>query len=270
MNIAFSVRSHKGNTRISNEDNFFANGVILPQKFRNNPFSIDADIPVPVILAVCDGMGGEEHGEMASEIAVKKLSEFQYAFMSSLPHDLNKTVQICIEAANNEISSYHMRSGTTIALAVISKKGVYCFNVGDSRIYTLCKGFFKQVTNDHTQGAEIARSRIISAERARHEKNGNKLIRCIGFGNCYNAESYPVIKERCRLLICSDGLTDMVSDTEIKNILCTAEKISEAADKLLKSALNHGGKDNVTLITADISGNSFVFPIRKKFRRQLL
>lgn len=267
MNMMFSVRSHKGNMRGNNEDNLFAAGITLPPEFCDRPFSIDASVTAPVILAVCDGIGGEELGELASRIAVIKLSELQRTIGYASPKEINGAVQAYIEAANYEISSYGVRSGTTIALAAVTEKGVHCFNVGDSRIYCLQSGMFTQVTNDHTQGAEIARSGIISMEQARQSKSGNKLTRCIGFGNCFNMDSYPAIKGKCRLLLCSDGLTDMVSDLEIKNILVAAEKPSDAAEQLLELALSHGGKDNVTIITVDIPRVSFWESIIKKFRR---
>lgn len=267
MNVIFSVRSHKGNVRSNNEDNLYAAGIMLPSEFCDRPFSADASVSAPIILAVCDGMGGEERGELASRIAVKNLTELQRTIGNIMPKEMDKVVQAYIEMANYEISTYGVRSGTTIALSVINDKGVYCFNVGDTRIYCLQSDMFTQVTNDHTQGAEIARSGIISMEQARQSKSGNKLTRCIGFGNCYNIDSYPAIKGKCRLLLCSDGLTDMVSDLEIKNILVAAEKPSDAAEQLLKLALSHGGKDNVTIITADIPRISSWEPIIKKFRR---
>ncbi len=267
MNVIFSVRSHKGNTRGNNEDNLFAAGIMLLPEFCDRPFSVDASVPAPVVLAVCDGMGGEKRGELASRIAVIKLTELQKTIIDTSPKEMNRVVQAYIEAANYEISAYGVRSGTTIALAVITEKGVYCFNVGDTRIYCLQSGMFTQVTNDHTQGAEIARSGIIPMEQARQSKSGNKLTRCIGFGNCYNMDSYPAIKGKCRLLLCSDGLTDMVSDLEIKKILSDTDGTSDAAEQLLQLALNNGGKDNVTVIAADISHNSFSDRIIKNFRR---
>lgn len=266
MNITFSIRTHKGNKRAGNEDNFFTNGIILTPELYDKPFSFDAYMPAPIVLAVCDGMGGEERGELASGIAVQKLKELQHTILNTSSKNLPKAVQTYIKAANDEINSFGVRTGTTIALAVINKKGIYCFNVGDTRIYCFRGSNFKQVTNDHTQGAEIAGSGIISMKQARRKKDGYKLTRCIGFGNCYNMDSYPVIKEKCRLLICSDGLTDMVSDSEIKNILASITETSGAAEQLLKSALDNGGNDNVTVITADIPFTSFLSPIIKNRR----
>ena len=260
MKVIYSVRSHKGNIREKNEDNFFADGITLLAECENKPFSIDASASSPIVLAVCDGMGGEESGEFASSTAVKKLSEAKLQSQK----DLNSAVRNCIEAANDEISSSGKRSGTTLALAVISEKGAHCFNVGDSRIYLLKKGSFSRITNDHTEGAEKVKSGVISEEKERQSKGGNKLTRCIGIGNYRSAENYPVITGKYRLLICSDGLTDMVSDAEIKKIAMENPKIADVAEKLLQTALNNGGEDNITIIAADISHSRFSGVLKRK------
>ncbi len=253
MKVMYSVRSHKGNVREKNEDNFFADGVTLSTEYINKPFSIDASALSPLVLAVCDGMGGEENGELASQVAVNKLSEAKL----HIQKEINSAVRDYIELSNKEINSQSRRSGTTLALAVISKKGTYCFNVGDSRIYLLKKGSFKQVTNDHTKGAENVKDGTIPNEEERYNDGGNKLTRCIGIGNYRSAENYPLINGKYRLLICSDGLTDMVSANEIARITSENAKTSDVAEKLLNAALNNGGKDNITVIVADISHSRF-------------
>ena len=254
MKVVYSVRSHKGNIREKNEDNFFANGITLAPEYRNRPFSIDAISFSPVVLAVCDGMGGEESGEFASLTVVQKISEAELQAQK----ELNSAVRNCIEAANNEINSLGKRSGTTLALAVISEKGTHCFNVGDSRIYLLKKGSFSRVTNDHTKGAERVKNGAIPSEKERRIEGGNQLTRCIGIGNYRSAENYPVISGKYRLLICSDGLTDMVSDAEINRVVSENTKIADVAETLLRTALNKGGEDNITIIAADISHSRFI------------
>lgn len=249
MKAIYSVRSHKGKVRENNEDNFLADEFFLSAEYRNNPFSIDASAFSPFILAVCDGVGGEENGELASLTAVKTISGVKL----QLQKDLNGAVSSCIETVNNEICSISKRSGTTLALAVISEKETHCFNVGDSRIYLLKNKRFRRITNDHTSGAEKVKNGVISEENARKSKDGNKLTRCIGIGNYRSAESYPVIKGKYRLLICSDGLTDMVTDDEIEKTISENKNTSDAAEKLLQIALNKGGTDNITIIVADIS-----------------
>lgn len=254
MKVMYSVRSHKGNVREKNEDNFLANGVTLLAECVKKPFSIDASAFSPMVLAVCDGMGGEECGEYASSTVVRKLSEAELQSQK----ELHNAVRSCIEAANDEINSSGKRSGTTLALAVISEKGTQCFNVGDSRIYLLKKGHFKRVTNDHTKGAERVKSGTVPIENERQSESGNQLTRCIGIGNYRSAENYPMLSGKYRLLICSDGLTDMVTDDEIKKVASENAKMDDVAEKLLQAALNNGGADNITIIVADITHNRFM------------
>lgn len=257
MRVMYSVRSHKGNVRENNEDNFFADGITLPSVYVNRPFSIDGNTCAPLILAVCDGMGGEENGEVASGITVRNLNGLQRLVKTSSKKSYDDAVKNVVNSSGAEIKAICKRSGTTLALAIVSKKGTYCYNVGDSRIYCLKNGVLSQITNDHTQSAEIARTGVIAQEAARKEKGGNKLTRCIGIGNCSEADAYPRLSGKYRLLICSDGLSDMLSDSEIKQILQDTSTTWQAAEDLLQRALANGGNDNVTVVVADIQNSWF-------------
>jgi protein phosphatase len=257
MNVTYSARSHIGNVRDKNEDNLYADGVFLTGEMRDRPFAIDGSALAPMIFAVCDGMGGEEDGEKASLTAVGLLAQSSERIKSSLPADPGKPVQEYISAASEAIRSESgntgKRTGTTLALAIVAKSGVHCFNVGDSRIYSLKSGALVQVTNDHTLAAERARNGELTAEQARREKGGNKLTRCMGIGEMHVVDAYPLIRGclECRILICSDGLTDMLSQNEIETTLKRSAKTSAAADSLLESALERGGRDNVTIVVID-------------------
>lgn len=263
MTITFSVRSYRGNIRKTNEDNFYANGTILAADSRDRLLSLDAVAYAPVILAVCDGMGGEESGEEASEIAVKKLLEMDDIIKDVSSEKLGAVIREYIDTVDFEISLHGKRMGTTLALAVITHSGVRCFNVGDTRIYYLKSGRLLPVTNDHTFGAELTKKNEMSSAQARNHRNGKKLTRCIGIGDNRIAEEYHVIRGKCRLLICSDGLTDMVDSEEIKKTLTEAANTSDASERLLRSALRHGGKDNITVVAADIPPRSLTDVISK-------
>ncbi len=257
MKVMYSVRSHKGKVRENNEDNFFADGVTLPSAFINRPFSIDGSACAPLILAVCDGMGGEDRGEVASGITARKLNELHRLVKTSGAKDLDAAVKNAVNSSGTEIKAICKRSGTTLALAVVSENGTYCYNVGDSRIYCLKKGVFSQITNDHTKGAEAVIAGIVTQNQARLEKGGNKLTRCIGIGNCSDVDAYPKLRGKFRLMICSDGLSDMLPDKEINKIMSESEMTSQAAESLLQRALANGGKDNVTVVVADIKNSLF-------------
>ncbi len=263
MRVIFSVRSHIGYTRKNNEDNLFADGITLPSDICSNTFSLDSESVAPVTLAVCDGLGGEDNGEIASAMAVNKMTEINDIIKSSAQSNLFQIVENYTQELNDEIHFASQRTGkrmgTTLALTLVLKKGVYCFNIGDTRIYSMKNNKFSQITNDHTAAAERVRAGIISAEQARCEKNRHKLTKCIGIGKQSTAEKYPPIRGKCRILICSDGLTEMINDDEIKMLMSKIFTANEAADALLCLALKRGGLDNITLIVCDVKPKAKAF-----------
>lgn len=256
MRIEYAARSHVGITRTNNEDNLYVDGVILTPDMRERPFAIDGSVRSAAVFAVCDGMGGEDNGETASLLAVQALSGAERRMKSAAPEWLGETVQAYVRGVCGAIQavteSSGKRTGTTLALAAVSEKGIYCFNLGDSRIYGLQRSDFWQITNDHSLAAEQVSSGIITKEQAASIINGSKLTRCMGIGVSPNAESYAPLTGDCRILICSDGLSDLVSDSEIENILRMYARAANAADCLLKSALENGGNDNVTVIVLEV------------------
>jgi protein phosphatase len=242
-----------GKVRGNNEDNLYADGVILTAEIRDRPFAIDGSSPAPVIFAVCDGMGGEEDGETASLAAVQLLGHCSERIKASRNTDCEACVREYVGAVNEAIhrDNAGKRVGTTLALASVTKMGIYCFNIGDSRVYCLKEGTLTQVTNDHTLTGERIKNGAAAAEPAKGEDGKHKLTRCIGIGKGITAEAYPPIREKCRLLICSDGLTDSVSRDELEDILKYSVKTSDAANTLIGSALERGGRDNVTVVVLD-------------------
>lgn len=272
MYVAYSARSHVGRVRANNEDNLFADGVFLAPETNNQPFTIDGNSFTPIILAICDGMGGEENGEIASLIAVKKLSKSSDKLKSCSLHQINEVVQSYVNDVNieirSEIGNMGKRVGTTLALAVVTKNGVRCFNIGDTRIYCLSKSIFTQITNDHTLVAERLRNGSITAEQANFDKGNHKLTKCIGIGDSCIVESYSEIYGKCRLLICSDGLTDMVAQAEIEKTLKEITSTTDTTKALIDLALEKGGRDNITVIVADIPApTTIVKSIANKLRK---
>lgn len=263
MTVEYSARSHVGKVRGNNEDNLYADGVILTADIREHSFAIDGSAYFPAVFAVCDGMGGEEDGEIASQMAAQTILAYAEKIKSNISGPLDETIQSYVNYVNeliiSEANIYGKRMGTTLALAVAAEGGVFCFNLGDSRIYCLQRKSFRKVTNDHTLAAGQVRNGTITANQAAYVKDGNKLTRCIGIGDKLIVESYPPILGKCRILICSDGLTDMVREADIENALRGCEGAADAADHLLDAALKNGGKDNVTLIVIDIKNSKIPF-----------
>lgn len=248
--ITYSARSHVGLRRENNEDNLFANGVLLPPGSGNRPFSLDGVAGVPAVFAVCDGMGGEEAGERASLLSVTALQNSAEELCGASPKDLEEAVQQYTRRAHKAIQSEAQgtRSGTTLALAVLTASGIRCFNLGDSRIYCLRQGRFWQVTNDHTVETDLLRMGVSPRNDGQAD---HRLTRCIGIGDLKPVEAYPSISGSCRLVICSDGLSGMVDVGCMEEIL-KSTGCSAAADLLLQAALQNGGHDNVTAIVLNV------------------
>ena len=263
MTVKYSARSHVGRVRGNNEDNLYVDGVMMAEEVREFPFTIDGLTRPPSVFAVCDGIGGEEDGEMASLLAIQTLLHSDALVKASSLDVLHDSIQAYVNEAHEVIRSAtnnpKMRAGTTLALAMAADNGVYCFNVGDSRIYVSQKSGFRQITNDHTVVGEYKRKAGLAVNQPVDLENGNKLTRCLGIGDSFTVEGYPPITGDCRLLICSDGLTDLVSAGEIETTLRTAEATANAADYLLETALKNGGKDNITIIIIEIKIAKFAF-----------
>lgn len=269
MKIVFSSRTHTGLRRSDNQDNLYADGVSLPENMKNRPFAFDAARNAPVVLAICDGVGGEENGDVASALVVDRLLQSNYTLKATPLNKMGDTVKKIIDSANTDVCNTGKRCGTTIALAIVTEGGTYCFNVGDSRIYCLFGKKLTRITNDHTAGSERAKN---SGNDSFYDRRngGNKLTRCIGIREHCDVEEYPLIQKKARMLICSDGLTDMVKDKELESILLESRTPEDASNALVKAALNNGGNDNVSVIVADIPQCGLGKRISYFFRRMRL
>ncbi|MBQ6205940.1 MAG: serine/threonine-protein phosphatase [Oscillospiraceae bacterium] len=251
MRIEYSVRSHVGWVRENNEDNFAVNGATLPANLGNRPFFLDGIAEYPAVFAVCDGMGGEDDGEIASRLMANTVLQFEDEICHAGKKKLNRIVQDCVRDADAAIRASVGRwrqSGTTLAMAVISRQGAFCFNLGDSRIYALCGKNLHRVSHDHTWFAEHMKD---TDQIPKRRGKLYKLTGCLGIGEHRDAEAYPPVKGKYRILLCSDGLTDRISGEEIQEILNSCTGTDKAADALLSLALDKGGHDNITIIVAD-------------------
>lgn len=238
-----------GKVRKNNEDNFYLNGNYkrVPEDLTYTKRDL---IYRGGVFAVCDGMGGEEHGEKASLFAVETLKEFE-------EKDINKAIDEYVDTANKKIcdlitENNGTRSGTTLALIYIKDGYANCYNIGDSRIYLIRKNKIQQISEDHTQCMQMIRLGVLTKEQAMKHKDRHVLTQHMGIFpdeliiQAHKAEPIK-IQNNDILLLCSDGLTDMLSDDEILQILNTEMSADEYTKSLINAALSKGGKDNVTV-----------------------
>ena len=236
--LDYFYTSHIGNIRSSNQDNFFCIGEYMDciNKGTDNIISGTISPASKPLFAVFDGMGGEEQGEMAAYIAAEQMSKFK------CQKDLHKSLLDYCMVANSEICNFAQGNnihsmGTTAAMLLFNEKKVYMCNIGDSKVFLLSKSVLKQISVDHVSVSVFGKKPPLSQNLGIPE---NELI----ISPYINAMRYQA---NDIFLICSDGLTDMVSVGEIKSILLETDK-NCAAEKLLQTALKNGGKDNITLI----------------------
>jgi len=255
-----AAATNVGNVRKNNEDNLFFDGVC----FNAEENIISTELVVEEIIgnsafAVFDGMGGESNGEKASELAANAFrAQFgdstKYGSSNSIYKKLKKFYSSANKAIRRLSKKIRSTSGTTAATIVIAENIAYVSNIGDSKVIRLNSGELEQLSEDHTMAELMIRSGAMSREEAKKTKGKNALTRFIGASkedyDCSPYYSEPIeIREEDCFLLCSDGLTDMVSVEEIKKIignqnLCCTEKVH----LLIDTALNFGGKDNCTVI----------------------
>ena len=212
-----------------------------------------------VILA--DGMGGHNAGEVASELAVNSINEALEEVLSpeikdSGNMDFEEAVGEAVIYANDEINKHAKEHpectgmGTTIVMALFHNESVILANVGDSRIYRFRQGELKQVTTDHSLVQEMIDNGYMSEEEALNSSNRNLITRALGIAEEVNVDvASHDTQEDDIYLLCSDGLSDMITDEQIFSVLVKSrDDLERASDDLIELAKQHGGHDNVSVI----------------------
>lgn len=248
--ISSAAATDIGNQREKNEDNFFVCGKIKEEN-EKGIFSYSDDIRRDSYLyAVCDGMGGELCGDKASLIAVQTLGNYLY--------DFDMRAEDYFETANDricsEIRKLGGRMGTTFAGLWIKDDVARAYNIGDSRIYLQRSGKLLRLSLDHTQAEQMYKQGLISREEVKTHPFRNRLTQHLGiFPQERELEPHAVVninlKAGDRFILCSDGLTDMLSDEEIRRLISDGETATAISGALLRSALENGGNDNITIVS---------------------
>lgn len=219
----------------------------------------DSLIIIPPLFAVADGMGGHEAGEIASEITVNTLAELAPSHLDA------EGLTAAVEAANYNVMKAPRRGigrdgmGTTLTAAMLEGERLLIAQVGDSRAYLLHKGHLQQITRDHSLMADLIKAGQITPEEARVHPNRSVITRAIGSDIHMRPDIYELnVDAGDRILLCSDGLSSMISNNAIESIMRRQSDAQHCADELVTAALENGGADNVTVVVADVPGFSEV------------
>ena len=258
QSISAAANVNIGKRRGNNEDNLYFNGVFLTEHTREQPLDIESVCcDKRQFYAVCDGMGGEQYGELASLLAAETIHKYAEYLKKETSIKMDALIERCIFEMNDVIcdaqkSMGSSRIGTTLALLVIEGKTANIYNVGDSRVYLLRGGSLSQLTEDHTSVANAVKMGVLTPEQAKTHPSRNKLTQYVGIDPAeFIIEAYRKtvkMKSKDIFLLCSDGLSDLVEESEIRRILDESGKPAEAARQLLDYALYRGRKDNITSI----------------------
>ncbi len=249
MRIEVAGHTHVGMKRNHNEDNF----LVLPDEN---------------LCCVADGMGGHSSGEIASKIAVEELAEFfrmtsrdqdstwPYKMDKSRNYDENR-LSTGIKLANKSIfekASSDMKykgMGTTIVSLHFTQGSAYVGHVGDSRVYFFRQGVLKQVTEDHSLLNDYLKAKKLTPEEIENFPHKNVIVRALGMKETVVVDVSRVEPQQGDVfLLCSDGLSGMVTDQQMQDLLARTPELEKACVQLIDMANAAGGNDNVTCVLA--------------------
>ena len=207
-----------------------------------------------------DGMGGAAAGEVASKIfaetALEIFSDNTHRSKKEILYRVQKAYRIANEKILKHVTQHpsHRGMGCTAELLAFFDEGFILGHIGDSRTYRLRDGQLEQLTQDHTLVQQQLQEGLISPDQAKNHPMRNVIFRAVGVKkeltiDLLDGKFYP----EDLFLLCSDGLTDMIQDDQIQDILCTDVDLNQKAEALIESAKIAGGRDNITVVLAAIT-----------------
>lgn len=220
-----------------------------------------------LLLSVCDGMGGASGGGEASRLALEAFakeikdtcaSKIEGSKLDASALDIKLLLSNAAECANNEVYKTAQAKpelqgmGTTLVALFVVDGTAFSINVGDSRMYRIKNGEIKQVTHDHSYVQYLVDMGKMTLEEAKKSTNRNIITRAIGTGESIEADIEAIDLEEgaqdTYFLLCSDGLTNVVSDEEIARVVSLEDTPEEKVCKLIETANQNGGPDNITVV----------------------
>ncbi len=209
---------------------------------------------LPNLFVVADGMGGHQAGDLASRYTVEILLE---SIQKSEEKNPIKIIRTAVEEANERVLEKArgnvelMGMGTTLVVATVCGHYLYVANVGDSRLY-LIRDEIQQITKDHSLVEEMVRRGRLNKEEAKNHPGRHVITRAVGAEREVAIDFFDKrLKKGDQILLCSDGLSNMLEDEEIRDIVKSGGDVEERAKKLITAANQNGGKDNITVVLVE-------------------
>lgn len=260
MRFSSIVICGPGKIRPENQDNFYLNGVIRRDLSNCGLHRIQNRAAGQALFAVADGMGGQEHGEIASYYAVRGMDSIGMGrgcdgFLTYL---MERNEEICrFISANGGV-----RSGSTFVGLCMNGDNFSLVNIGDSRAYLLRNTEFRQISEDHTAVQRMLSMGLITSEQVRVHPERHRLSQYLGiFPDEMIIEPYCMTSKLVAgdvFLLCSDGLYEMLNDNEISKVLYGGGSISDKAAGLYQQAMERGGNDNITVLLIETENEEHI------------
>jgi protein phosphatase len=242
VQLSVAARTDVGRIRAGNEDSLYADAT-----------------PSRGLFIVADGMGGHAAGEVASEMAVTIIAQELAALDSIDGPDSRERLSSALRRANTAIYQRTVREaekqgmGTTASVLVLADAGYLIGQVGDSRIYLLRGGALRQLTKDHSYVQEQVDAGYLTAEQARYHPYSNVITRCVGANDSVEPDLFSgEVLPGDVFLVASDGLTGMVDDKRLQQLLSSNAAPRRVVDALIAEANGRGGLDNITAILVQV------------------
>lgn len=242
-NVRIGAFTDTGKTRKVNEDSFFVSNI--------------NDDPSIVYCIIADGMGGHNAGEVASKIAIEQISDYiQKAYNKDLSQNqVINVLQHSMNIANRAIYAKALESddcygmGTTAVICLVHQDDAFIAHIGDSRAYIIRDNNMYQITTDHSMVEELVSNGTITREQADCHPQKNVITRALGDKSDVKADIYiHTYAKNDIILICTDGLTNMLRDSEILAEMTECEDMQSAVEKLVHLSNDRGGLDNITVV----------------------
>ena len=204
-----------------------------------------------ILAIVCDGLGGNKAGDIASRLSVTTVFDF---FKSSAKNDYLERIKSAVLEANKSVlhkassSTEFQGMATTIEVMFLLENTAYCGHVGDSRMYFLQNGKLKQLTKDHSLVQKLLDEGLLNANEAENHPNRNIIMRALGDNFAVEVDLSKITlnpSDDCLFFLCTDGVTTVVKDNELEEILADYDKINETLSDLIKQ---RGAPDNFTFV----------------------
>jgi len=274
MLIDFAAITHQGKVRKNNEDAYLVNAMDGTEPLVNQLQRISGLCRMGLLAAVADGMGGAAAGEIASREGLASVAMHLFGYWGRFPAsnakevDLVKALVGATKGASTSVLSYTDAErtargmGSTLTATVIWNGHVYFVQVGDSRAYIYRRGELVQITQDQTLVNEMISSGMLTPEQAKTHPQRSMITQALGGPYPLKAVVGKVpLRRGDRLLLCSDGLHGEVTDQQMKYVLDHNYSTRHSLELMLGMALDHGGRDNVTILMLALDDPGLPLPL---------